>query len=535
MEVGRDYLKVALRLRRLVPGWVESYTGPPGLRDAVEAEEKLSVEELREMTERLAQRVQEEQVDGERSRWLSAQLRAIATALLWLGEERFDYGELFERCHGASVELVSDRQFERAHALLGRALPGAGDVAVRYRRWRDSQLIPPDRLLAGLELLSAEMRRRCRESFGLPDGERVVWQVVGGEPWAANADHRGHGETLIRVNADLPIGSPRLLELVCHEAYPGHHTEGACKDARLIQAAGREELSVYVYPSPQALLSEGLACCALEALLGDEAEQIAADCLRQAGIPYDPETAAAVREAETLLLPVRSNIAMMLHAGATAMDVRAYARTWLLDEPEQIDEAIGHLKARAWRPYESCYPVGLALCRSYTAGQPERFRELLNRQLIPEDLAREQRPGVVDDSDRVQALAPLERECLVRYLSLLAARLGDRLLEVRLFGSAARGDMWPAHSPMHSDVDLLVITEDEVDQAEQEALINETYPLFLESGRQLSPHFFARRRLAEPPDDRTREFLREIERDGARVWPNERQASSRSPTGRGCS
>lgn len=103
----------------------------------------------------------------------------------------------------------------------------------------------------------------------------------------------------------------------------------------------------------------------------------------------------------------------------------------------------------------------------------------------------------------MEALAEPEPECLARYLSRLADRLGDRLIEVRLFGSAARGDMWPAHSPMHSDVDLLVISKDDVDEAEQEALINETYPLFLEFGRQLSPHFFARRRLAEPPDDST--------------------------------
>jgi predicted nucleotidyltransferase len=123
----------------------------------------------------------------------------------------------------------------------------------------------------------------------------------------------------------------------------------------------------------------------------------------------------------------------------------------------------------------------------------------------------------------MEALAELERECLTRYLSLLAERLGDRLIEVRLFGSAARGDMWPVHSPMHSDVDLLVITVEDVDESEQEALINETYPLFLECGRQLSPHFFARRRLAQPPDDNTRDFLLEVQQDGARVWPSERE------------
>lgn len=117
----------------------------------------------------------------------------------------------------------------------------------------------------------------------------------------------------------------------------------------------------------------------------------------------------------------------------------------------------------------------------------------------------------------MEALGQPERECLARYLALLAARLRDRLIEVRVFGSAARGDMWPAHSPMHSDIDLLVVTDDDVDEAEEERLINETYPLFLECGRQLSPHFFARRRFAEPHDERTREFLVQIERDAVVV------------------
>jgi len=129
---------------------------------------------------------------------------------------------------------------------------------------------------------------------------------MSGEPWAGNANYLGQRRTLIRINADLPISSSRLLELVCHEAYPGHHTENVCTDASLIQRAAREELSVFVYPTPQALVSEGLASHALDALLGENAERIAADCLRPIGIPYDHETAAAFREAQTLLLAVRS-------------------------------------------------------------------------------------------------------------------------------------------------------------------------------------------------------------------------------------
>jgi predicted nucleotidyltransferase len=78
-----------------------------------------------------------------------------------------------------------------------------------------------------------------------------------------------------------------------------------------------------------------------------------------------------------------------------------------------------------------------------------------------------------------------------RYCALLRERLGDRLIGIRLFGSAARGEMWPAHSPMHSDIDLLVVTRGVIPEQTQEELVNETYPLFLECGRQLSPQFRA--------------------------------------------
>ena len=121
--------------------------------------------------------------------------------------------------------------------------------------------------------------------------------------------------------------------------------------------------------------------------------------------------------------------------------------------------------------------------------------------------------------DPLRHLSPLERDCLLRYCALLRDRLGGSLLRLVLFGSAARGDMWDAGSPMHSDIDLLVLTRGELPAAVQEDLGNETYSLYLECGRQLSPHFFSERRLAAPDDERTREFLERIAGEVREVWP----------------
>jgi Nucleotidyltransferase domain len=99
-----------------------------------------------------------------------------------------------------------------------------------------------------------------------------------------------------------------------------------------------------------------------------------------------------------------------------------------------------------------------------------------------------------------------------------------------MFGSAARGDMWAATSPMRSDIDLLVVTREDVPQAEQEELLNETYPLYLECGRQLSPHFFSEQRVSAPESERTRAFLERLEADAVAVWlPRPRRCVTRLP------
>src|SRR5207247_8571590 len=105
-------------------------------------------------------------------------------------------------------------------------------------------------------------------------------------------------------------------------------------------------------------------------------------------------------------------------------------------------------------------------------------------------------------SDLLVNLQEVVRSCAERYLSLLGNALGENLRVVWLFGSFARGDMWPAHMPMNSDIDLLVITESEVSSQTQEALLNETYPLYLERGRPISPQFRPARKFDRPPTEK---------------------------------
>jgi predicted nucleotidyltransferase len=116
--------------------------------------------------------------------------------------------------------------------------------------------------------------------------------------------------------------------------------------------------------------------------------------------------------------------------------------------------------------------------------------------------------------DPLRHLSAIERDCLLRYCALLRERLGGSLLRLVLFGSAARGDMWDAGSPMHSDIDLLVVTAETLALETAEQLVNETYPLYLECGRQIGPQFRGAGELLQPQGERAAAFAENLARDG---------------------
>jgi hypothetical protein len=375
MDVGERYLVLALRLRRVAPDLVDSYAGPRHLAERVAAEPTRAPAALREEARELRAAVSG---GTPRERWLDAQLAALEAAL---GEDRASYRELVRRCHGVDPTFVADDAFAAAHARLDAALPGRGPLPERYAAWLRTQEVPRKALLPGIRALADELRARTRQAYGLPDGERVEFETVTGKRWAANANYRGGGLTRVLINTDLPIHAFRLLELAAHEAYPGHHTEHVCKEAAL----GHAELAVFLFPTPQALVAEGLAQMALQSVLGQDAEDVAAECLRPLGIRYDARKAAVVRAVKEALGAVRANVAMLLDAGDEAQ-ARSYARRWMIESDEHVDRAVRAVRDGPWRPYESCYPEGLRLCRSYVAREPDGFRRLLTEQLTTSDL-----------------------------------------------------------------------------------------------------------------------------------------------------
>jgi predicted nucleotidyltransferase len=121
------------------------------------------------------------------------------------------------------------------------------------------------------------------------------------------------------------------------------------------------------------------------------------------------------------------------------------------------------------------------------------------------------------------ALSEAERSTLERYLDLLVETLGERLLEVSVYGSVARGESWPPGMPIRSDLDLMVVTSEPVPAETQTRLLDATMPLFLESGRQLGPVFRTPDELEHPKAAAMAEYLEQFRRDAIVLYDASRR------------
>ena len=101
-------------------------------------------------------------------------------------------------------------------------------------------------------------------------------------------------------------------------------------------------------------------------------------------------------------------------------------------------------------------------------------------------------------------------DAISRFRTLIEAGFGDRLLDVRLFGSHARGEPGP-----RSDVDVLVVIRDLVHR-DRTSVYDLAFDVYADTRLRIAPFALSQAEWAEL---RARELLiaQDIERDGIAV------------------
>jgi hypothetical protein len=387
MDAVTSYLELCLRLGRHIDGLVDAYYGPPEISERIDAEELREPASLVDDAAGVLASLGGEDLEESRRRWLRSQTTGLEAVAVRLAGHEIAYEDEVERCYGVRPEWVEESVFEAAHRELDQALPGSGPLAERYQAWREGDTLRGEELAEVFQALSEDFRSRTEALVGLPQGESVEVEYVSDKPWAAFNFYLGGLRSRIEINTDVALSPSFVVELVAHEAYPGHHTEHAWKEQRRVREGGELEESAQMIGTPAALISEGIAGLAIEILLGDEEQEITAAHLAGTSVSYDPDLSRAVQEAFTPLGRVRGNVALLLHTrGASNEEAVEYFMRWALSSLKRAEQSVRFITDPIWRSYGTTYSDGYDLCRDFVGGDPARFKRLLTEQLTPADL-----------------------------------------------------------------------------------------------------------------------------------------------------
>lgn len=388
-EIGRAYLLLALNLERHFEGFVDAYFGPPELKAQAQAGEPRPLEELADDARQLLAAVEAGDSDPQRRDFLWRQTRAMAAVVGNLSGQALGFLEEVDLYFDLRPEMTDEAVFAAAHAELDHLLPGGGALLDRLVTWRRRQEVAPERILPIFELARRETRRRTCALFDLPEGEELSLHLVKDQPWSAYNWYLGGYRSRIELNTDLPIRASSAVPLLAHEAYAGHHTEHAIKEAVLYRAQGRAEQCIQLLLAPECPLSEGIADSALDLIWG-RAERLAFlrdELYPAAGLPgFDVERQLQIELASEGLRSVGNNAALLLHRDNCPPDeVQRYQERWALRTPEEAAQSMRFLQSPLFRSYILNYSLGRALLAPLLAGPDAiaNFSRLLNEPFTP--------------------------------------------------------------------------------------------------------------------------------------------------------
>jgi hypothetical protein len=376
-----------------LPGFVDAYYGPVEWREAVEAVGVRPVIELaREADDLAASIAADASMDAQRRDFLARQMRAIQTCLHPLQGESLSLVDEAEGLYDITPAWTDEGIFDEAQRGLDDLLPPGGSLAERMAARRQALEIPVEQVKSLLAEICYELRQRTRARFPLPEDESFEVEFVKDQPWGGYNWYLGGCRSRIDINTDLPLRIAHLTGLLAHEGYPGHHTELANKEMRLVRERGWLEHTIALINSPSCAIAEGIATRALEILMSEE-ERIAwqAELFRQAGYTHlDARREDAIDETGRKLAGIGGNAAFLLHdRGASDEDVIAYIQRFRLATPEEARKTLAFLRAPRNRSYIFTYHCGGELLDALFAAKGDRdawFTRLLTEPVTPSQI-----------------------------------------------------------------------------------------------------------------------------------------------------
>lgn len=385
----REYILLGLRIdkamRKIVESaYVDAYYGPSAWREVVEQEPVLPTITLLRAATALGDALPAQGFETQHLSYLQKQVVSMEMLCRKLHGELFSLEDEVQKCFDVYPEWIPEAQFEKALALYDELLPGKGSVfrrlEERRRRYTLSQekiVLLPDFYACAL----SEVRRRTKVYLNLPAREEIELEYK-----ESSGASYYLGRYRSRIEASNSPILDNFLDLVCHECYPGHHTEAVLKERYLYHGRGQLDQSIILLISPHCLISEGIATMALEMLFapGEVEHWMTKHIYATVGMEEDTVDNLKLQWARDILQGVWCNAAFMLRNGSSDNQIMRYAERYTGATPRVLNE----LKDPFHGIYIFTYFYGKQLLQQKLQGTDRWniYRHCIAEQVVPSDL-----------------------------------------------------------------------------------------------------------------------------------------------------
>ena len=398
-EIAEAYVKLVLAVGQHDPDFVDAYYGPPEWKKQEKKPLDVIASEAGHLRDQLAKSPKStDEMEQLRRAYLAKQLSALAARVRMLKREHLKFDEESQALYDAVAPSFPEAHFQEILAKLESKLPGDGPLLQRYEKWRQAFVIPKDKLDTVFQLAIKACRERTLAHIKLPPGENFSVEYVTNKPWGGYNWYKGHYNSVIQVNMDLPIYIDRAIDLAAHEGYPGHHVYNTLLEKNLVRDRGWNEFSVYALFSPQSLIAEGTANFGRDVVFTNPERLEFEKKVLWPAAGIDPSRAEEFYEVQDLMkklgYTVNEAARRYVNGKFDAKAVADWLQKYALMDENQAKKREQFIEK--YRSYVINYNVGEDMVRNYiekrggTADQPEQrwreFEQLLASPRLPGDI-----------------------------------------------------------------------------------------------------------------------------------------------------
>ena len=378
-QEAERYVRLGLELGEYDKDYVDAYLGPKEWAENAKKNLRSKDELADAIATLLSDLNQFSSTDSElmiRHGALLRNVRAMDTRIRMAKGETFSFAEEARLIYDATLPVYDFSEFDRTLEEIDKLIPGERDLADRVDAFRNSLVIPEDRLNAVFELAIEECKKRTSEYITLPATEHFVLEYVTEQTWSGYNWYQGDNESLMQINLDFPVKIDRAVGLGCHEGYPGHHVWNVLVENKLLKENGWIEYSIFPLFSPQALIGEGSANYGVDlSFPDDDKSQYERDILFPlAGL--DPEKALTLNRLNKLTRILSHAITATAQAYLDGKISRDEAieqrRKYALTSRDRAEQSVRFIEQ--YRSYVLNYNFGKDVVKAYIEKQGDDQR-----------------------------------------------------------------------------------------------------------------------------------------------------------------